>query len=176
MDYQTKKGMSREDARTIAKVFRTLMGYDNFSPFDPVKTLDELPDYLPDVDYDVVENDAMPKNVPAACNLEPDGSFVIKIKENVYRGASERQVGGYLMDITHEIVHAFLFKIGYTPSVERSFQNNMIPAYLSAEWQAKAVAGEIMIPYEASKRMSVQEIENIFHVSESAARERLSLQ
>lgn len=56
--------------------------------------------------------------------------------------------------------------------MERSFNNNELPAYVSVEWQAKALCGEVMMPYEATKNMSTEEIVNKYGVSKSSAQYR----
>lgn len=168
MDYETIP-MTRQEARKLAKIFRTLFDYNDDEPFNPIDELDNVHNVFKNVDYVVVEDDELPTNVPAACDMTVEGDFLIKIKETVFYGAAKNKIGGYLMDITHEMVHAFLYKMGYVPSMNRSFKNNMIPAYKSAEWQVKAVAGEIMIPYEATKNMSEAEIMSRYKVSKAAA-------
>lgn len=50
-----------------------------------------------------------------------------------------------------------------------SFENNELPAYSSVEWQAKALNGEVMIPYDECKNMSKKEIIKKYHVSDSFA-------
>lgn len=175
MDYRTK-GMSRIQIRKLAKVYRNMCGYDDSSPFDPVRELDRMHRHMKKVTYEIVSDDELPQNVPAACEIAEDDSIVIKIKEKVYIGANERKTGGYLMDITHEMMHAFLYQIGLKPTLFRSYQNNFINPYESMEWQAKALAGEVMIPYEASKGMNTDEIMKTYHVSKAAAEMRIKLE
>ena len=105
----------------------------------------------------------------AQCSPNEIGGFTIKIKESVYQGAYENGVGAFLGFINHEMCHVFLFEIGYTPIYERSFENNTISAYRSVEWQAKALDGEVMIPYDECKNMSKKEIIKKYHVSDSFA-------
>ena len=174
MDYRTK-GISRNQLRNLAKVIRFSWEYDDSSPFNPILELDRLHLHIKRVTYEIVMDDELPKNVPAACEIVENDNIIIKIKEKVYVGASERKIGGDLMDITHEIMHAFLYRIGFKPTLCRSYQNNSIKPYESMEWQAKALAGEVMIPYEASKGLSVDEIMRKFHVSKSAAEMRVKL-
>lgn len=175
MDYATIP-MTRQEARKLAKIFRTLFDYNEDEPFNPIDELDNIHNIFKNVDYIVIEDDELPVNVPAACEMTVEGNFLIKIKETVFLVAVKNKIGGYLMDITHEMVHAFLYKMGYVPLMNRSFKNNTIPAYMSAEWQVKAVAGEIMIPYEATKNKSETEIMKKYNVSKSAATIRKKLQ
>ena len=83
--------------------------------------------------------------------------------------ARKKEIGAYRDHILHEICHAFLYMLGYTPLLERSFGNNELSNYESAEWQAKALCGEIMIPYDESKDMSVDEIMDNYKVSRGQA-------
>lgn len=49
-------------------------------------------------------------------------------------------------------------------------KNREIKPYESMEWQAKALAGEIMMPYEDTANMSVKDIMNIYGVSKGFAK------
>ena len=60
----------------------------------------------------------------------------------------------------------------FTPVVERSFGNNEIPPCKSVEWQAKALCGEVMMPYDATAKMSSREIVTVYHVSKASANYR----
>ena len=117
----------------------------------------------------------MPPQTMARCIPNDLGGFTIEIKETVYDGAYEKQIGAFLGFICHEICHIFLFYIGFRPVFERGFENNELPAYCSVEWQAKALCAEVMIPFEESQGMSVTLIENIYHVSKAFAKNRKKL-
>lgn len=69
----------------------------------------------------------------------------------------------------------FLFEIGFKPIYSRSFSKGEIPAYRSVEWQAKALCGEVMIPYEESQGLKKSEIIEKYNVSEAFAKYRLKL-
>ena len=58
----------------------------------------------------------------------------------------------------HEICHVFLYKMGFTPIHNRALANNSIPPYRSMEWQAKALCGEVMMPYEETTGLTENEI------------------
>lgn len=79
MDYQTMP-ITREEIRKYAQIFRKFFEYDDSSSFDPIRELDRIHSVMDDVDYEVVADDELPKNVPAVCELDVDGRFVIKIK------------------------------------------------------------------------------------------------
>ena len=79
------------------------------------------------------------------------------------------------MHIMHEIAHAFLCLIGFTPILDRQFKNNSLRAYESMEWQAKALAGEVLIDYDLTKGMSAFELFFKCGVSEESAFNRIKL-
>lgn len=172
MDYITKP-TSRKELRKFSKVFRFLFGVtDDNSPFPVLNALEILPDVFKGTTLSIVEDNDLLPNVPARCFPDEYGNFTIEIKETVYKGAFEKQIGAYLDFICHEICHIFLFKIGFTPVVERSFGNNEIPPCKSVEWQAKALCGEVMMPYYATAKMTCQEIITKYHVSKASANYR----
>lgn len=169
MDYKTKP-LTRREIRALAPYYRELFDVPATGPFPVLKALEKLPDVFEGSNYEVVEDKDLEPKVMAQCSPNEIGGFTIKIKESVYQGAYENGVGAFLGFINHEMCHVFLFEIGYTPIYERSFENNTIPAYRSVEWQAKALDGEVMIPYEECKDMSESEIEEKYHVSKSFAK------
>ena len=123
MDYITKP-TSRKELRKFSKVFRFLFGVtDDNSPFPVLNALEILPDVFKGTTLSIVEDNDLLPNVPARCFPDEYGNFTIEIKETVYKGAFEKQIGAYFDFICHEICHIFLFKIGFTPIVERSFGN-----------------------------------------------------
>ena len=117
----------------------------------------------------------MPASTMANCKANEDGGYTIVIKDSVYDGAYRCGSGACLGFICHELCHVFLFFIGFTPIFERSFENNILPAYCSVEWQAKALCGELMIPYEESKGLTSKEIQRKYGVSKGFAKTRLRL-
>lgn len=121
--------------------------------------------------YEIVSDDEMPAIIPAECSIEGDG-FKIKIRESIYDGAYEKEIGAFRDHILHEICHIFLYKMGYAPVMNRSFKNGQIKAYCSSEWQAKALCGELMMPYEETENMSVEEIQEKYAVSRTQAEYR----
>lgn len=171
MDYITKS-TNRRALRAFSKIFRRLFGVkDESAPFPVLEALERLPDIFQGCSVSIVSDDALPPHTPARCF--PDGTaFTIEVKETVYRGAYEKQIGAYLGFICHEICHIFLFYIGFTPIVARSFGNDEIVPYQSVEWQAKALCGEVMMPYQATAHMSVKELMCKYHVSKASAQYR----
>lgn len=168
MDYKTRP-LSRRKIRSLSKVFRRMFGVDLSGPFPVLDALDKLPDIFADCNYEIVDDNSLPINVPANCSPNSLGGYTIQIKESVYNGVYYYGTGAYRDHIVHELSHVFLFSIGYTPIIERSFDNGAIKPYESSEWQAKALCGEIMMPYDETKNMSNVEIKHIYGVSEAQA-------
>ncbi len=168
MDYKTKP-LSRSEIRYLATLYRELFDAPLTGPFPVLESLEKVPDIFKNSNVVIVKDSELEPNVMAQCSQNELGGFTIKIKESVYEGAYEHGVGAFLGFINHEICHVFLFSIGFTPIYERSFENNTLPACRSVEWQAKALNGEVMIPYEECKNMTKEEIMNNYHVSEAFA-------
>lgn len=168
LDYITKP-VSREQIRQYSSIFRELFDVPQEGPFPVLESLERLPDVFEGSTYIVVENDSMPKNVVAQCVKNEEKGFTIEIKQYVYDGARNR-IGAYCGFILHEMAHIFMYEIGYTPILQRSFAG--IPIYFSVEWQVKALAGEIAMPYEETKDMSISDIMTIYNVSKGFAKKR----
>lgn len=173
MDYQTKP-TSRRDLRRYAQIMRRLFREPDTGPFHVLNALERVGDVFMNCNYMVVEDKHMPPQTMARCSPNDIGGFTIEIKQSVYDGPYEKQIGAFLGFICHEICHIFLFNIGFTPIYERSFADNELPACRSVEWQAKALCGEVMIPYRESVGMSVDEITKTYHCSKAFAKCRLS--
>ena len=174
MDYLTKS-TSRKDLRSYSTIVRKLFNVPLSGRFPILEIMDRIPSVFKGSNCEIVEDDKLPPKTMARSIQNDDGGFTIEIKESVYSGAYEKQIGAYLGFICHELCHIFLFSIGFTPSFKRSFNNNELPAYCSVEWQAKALCAEVMIPYEESKNMSTTEIINTYHVSKAFAKKRQKL-
>lgn len=174
MDYEIKP-VKREHMRDFAKLFRKICGLSDDEAIEPVELLETLPDLedFEDVSYEVVYNNKLEGSVPTQCIMSVEG-YLIQIKESVYNGAYEKRTGGHRMHIVHEIMHVFLDKLGVKPISDKPIQKkDNIPAFKSLEWAVQALAGELMMPYEATKGMSVEEIMKKYGVSKNAAKKRL---
>ena len=111
----------------------------------------------------------------AQCTPNNAGGMTIEIKQSVYEGAYKRNIGAFRGFICHELCHLFLFSIGFTPIYARSFADGEVPPYRSVEWQAKALCGEVMIPYAETRGMRVKAIQENYQVSEAFAKHRSML-
>ena len=175
MDYETKP-TSRRDLRSFAVYVRKLFDVPEGGPFPVLEALEKLPDVFEGSGYQIVEDKKLPPQTMAQCTPNNAGGFTIEIKESVYAGAYENQVGAFLGFICHEICHVFLFKIGFTPVYTRSFADGELPAYRSVEWQAKALCAEVMLPYEETRGMKPKELMDTYHVSKAFATKRRKLE
>lgn len=171
LDFFTR-AISRRSIRELARLFHLLFGLSREEYIPVVELLDRFCEMCSNVCYDIVENDELPRNVPALTELSIDGQFTIKIKQKIYEDALFKQVGGYRNHIMHEICHVFLCILGFTPILHRTFANNVISPINSSEWQTKALCGEIMMPYEETSNMSAEEIAKKYKVSLSSAEMR----
>lgn len=72
------------------------------------------------------------------------------------------------MTIAHEIAHYILLVICGV-KLNRVFGNASMKTYCDPEWQAKALAGEIMCPNHLIEEMTAEEIKNKCGVSMQAA-------
>lgn len=175
MDYETKP-ISRKMLRRMAPYVRELFEVPETGMFPVLEALEKLPDVFEGSNYRIVEDNSLPPQTMAQCIPNEKGGFTIEIKESVYVGAYEKQIGAFRGFICHEICHIFLFKIGFTPIYARSFSGKQLPAYCSVEWQAKALCAEVMIPYEESRGMKIKDIADIYVVSKAFAEQRRKLE
>lgn len=173
MDYATRP-TSRAEVRLYATAFRKAFGLPFTGPVDPLSLLDKVSKVYGNVDYEIVEEAELPKNVPARCVPLEQGGFMIQISEIVFEGAYERNIGGYRAHILHEIMHPFADKMGFKPIMNRAFKNNKIPPYMSLEWVVKAMTGEVMMPYEETIGLNEIELMERYGVSWEAAHHRLT--
>lgn len=156
MDYKTKR-ISRNRIRLIAKIFRRVfkecISKDGLY-VDVIKLFELIPHKFNNIITEVVDDEVL-NNIPGRCSPDLNGNYHIQIKESVYNGAYDG-IGGYRTHIVHELSHAFLCMFGYTPVYDRSFKNNELIPCESMEWQAKALAGEILMEYDLTKGMDIE--------------------
>ena len=164
MDFQTKKGLSRKDIRTIAKLVRKNFKIHTIK-FPVMKMLEKFVIKYDDIlTYDVNPDNEFENGVQAYLYAKIDSldKFCIHIRESVYINAINGR-GDCLDHICHDICHFILIYLcGILPDwkLNRNLNSN-IPPYKSAEWQAKALCGELMIPYEECKGKTYRQIRYI---------------
>ena len=167
MDYKTKP-TSREELRNIAQCIRALFKCDDKFRFDVLTAFEKMPVIFPSVTCTIVEDDEIEGGIPARCIPDFDGHYTIEVKSSIYDGAAAG-IGGYRAYILHEICHAILCMLGFTPILDRAFKNKELKPFESMEWQAKALCGEIMMPYEETEGLSVKQIQHLCQVSRESA-------
>lgn len=173
MDYLTKP-VSRKELREYGIVFRKLFRIPLHGKVPVMDVLERFHLVFPGSFFSIVEDADLPATLPARCNVLGNGKFEIEIRQTTYDGAY-KNIGAYRDHIIHEICHAFLYTLGFTPIMQRSFKNGEIVNYRSSEWQAKALCGEVMIPYEETALLSASEIAEEYGVSLAQAKYRTKL-
>ena len=179
MDYETSAILSRQQIRLISKFFRKFVNVRT-TLFPVMKVMDKLEKKFPDVlFFSVEEDDKFHSLVMAFLESQDDGTFCIKIRQSVYNSALVGDRAS-LCYICHELCHfilIYVFGIGPKQYVDirgvvyaRSVKEKEIPPYKSMEWQAKALCGEVMIPYEKCKDCSLDEIIELTQSSTEQAR------
>ena len=167
MDYESKLSLSRIQIRKISKFTRELLKIKTIE-FRVLKSLEKLISKFPNnLYYNILPDCDFEKNVMAKLVEEEKDFYCINIRETIYEKAvcGDRACLGF---ICHEMCHFILIHIfGASPTMSvnekglvftRSFKNNELPRYKSMEWQAMALCGEIMIPYEKCKNFSFKQI------------------
>lgn len=167
---------SRLFLREIATKFRERFSQTNLY-VNVLSLIEIFPIYFPKCVILIVPDDEMEDAIPTSIEeqiLNNEDKYIIKIKESVHERAYKGS-GGDRMHIIHEISHYILIEeYGFKPINARSYGTDISVKYkpCSMEWQAKALAGEIMMPYEMTKDMIWHEIAQKCGVSAEAALKR----
>lgn len=148
----TVKTLSRATARRKAELIRKLFDAEP-GKLDIVKFLEKLPVLVDGINVEIVEDEEM--KFGDFAYFEPDfssGEGKIVISNSVYESACGYSTtsGRDRMTIAHEIAHYFLMMwLEYIP-VDKYHSGKISPAN-DPEWQAKALAGELLMPFEDTK-------------------------
>lgn len=154
IDYETRP-VSRKLIRKFSKIIRNDLKIKNNKI-----SIDEIMDkvYLKyGVTFSYEEANEFDDGV--VCYLDFEGEEpCVHIRNDVYENASrgDRKSIGFII---HEICHFYLIKIfKYQPVNLVPFPSRFLPNYKSMEWQAKALCGEVMIPFDQFKDKTIEEI------------------
>lgn len=159
------EGKSRSDLRKLAKLIRKILGIENVYRFPAEKILEILQNFDEDAHFEIVTSDELQEGEHAVTDIV---NKVIKIREDVYEGAC-RGNGRDRMTIVHEFAHfIMLCCLGF--QLARTFDEYSVPAYMDPEWQAKCLAGELMMDSDLIRHLSASEIVEKCGVSLPAAR------
>lgn len=160
--YYVVECKTRKQLRTLARIVRETLHLENAVWFPIIELLDVLTVVFPKFNYEIVEDDELPEFIHADTDII---SGNIRIKESIYNGACDGN-GRDRMTIAHEICH-FLMLCSLGFRIQRSFGKPK-PCE-DPEWQAKCMAGELMIDKRLADGMSPLEISKKCGVSIDAA-------
>lgn len=164
--------VSRRQLRMLSRSIRETEGLSSELWFPAIKFLEMLHKIIGDEDFypEIVPDDKwdQPPTIHAYFDLNDN---CIRVKESIYLGACNG-VGRDRMTIVHECAHVILIKRCHL-KLTRSFDDN-VPVYRDPEWQAKCLAGELMVPADLVCGMSDLEVAEKCGVSVEAARYQLS--
>lgn len=167
IDYSVEP-RSRADLRCLASEIRKALRLDDQLYFPIVELLDVLEEAIDGFSYSIIPDGELPPNKHAVTNVY---TGEIKIKESVYEGA-RRGNGRDRMTIAHEFSH-YMTLCFLGMKLSRTIGGEELKAYEDPEWQAKCLAGELLIPYELTTEMTADEIVEKCGVSYSAAEYRM---
>jgi len=157
--------IQRVRLRALATKLRELSKYSSELYFPIVKFVElKMPLLFPDFHLQVMENTYFPPNIHGETVVE---ERVIRIREDIYLGAI-RGVGRDRMTLAHEAGH-YVLLVAKGFKFYRSFEGEKPEAFRDPEWQAKALAGELLCPFHLIRGMTASEIASVCGVSEQAA-------
>lgn len=164
--------LSRADLRNYAKIIRSTLQLED--PCFPVIRFLELLHLLindEELHFQIIDDSEW--NQPKERHAYYDATeSCIYIRESIYNGACAGN-GRDRMTIVHECAHVLLIKHSHV-TLARAFDDRDIPAYCDPEWQAKCLAGELMVPADLVKGWTAKQIADSCGVSITAAHFQLS--
>jgi hypothetical protein len=164
MNYQAEP-LSRAQLRALALQIRTVVGLEDRVYFPVLKFLElVMPVWFPPFQYDIAPKSEFPPSIHAYTDVL---HHTIRIRSDVYDGACAGR-GRDRMTIAHEIAHYMLLVVcGF--KFARSFGPDPAVPYKDPEWQAKALAGEMMCLHHLINGMNPRQIARACGVSLKAA-------
>ncbi len=172
MDDFKVPGKSRRQIFRIADVVRKVACPENEAWLDVVRLVEViLPQAYEEFVYHVVPDEELGD---AHAKTFPDQRVMV-ISKSTYDGARRGQ-GRPRFTLAHEIGHLFMHRgvAMARPTASGEMRVAMVaPAktYESSEWQAEAFGGGLLMPADHFRTCrSIQEVANLFGVTEAAAR------
>lgn len=146
---------SRQDLRKLAKEIRIALGIDDLICFPADRILDIIHRIDSEAHFEVVPKCELKHGDFATTDVI---SKTIKVREDIYDRAC---IGDPFarMVVVHEFSHFITINV-YGFELAMNTGKRKIKAYEDPEWQAKCLAGELMIPYDKIQGMSIKEIED----------------
>lgn len=161
--------INRQQLRNLALQLRQIIGFENEPRFPVIFFLENvMPMLFSGFYYDVVAKGELGTSKHGETDVV---NKCIRIREDVYDGALSG-CGRDRMTIAHEIAHYILLVVCGV-KFARTFAGEAIPTYQDPEWQAKALAGELMCSANLISNMSPQQIAEKCGVSFDAAQYQL---
>lgn len=162
------KSLSRGNIRGLTKKVRNMTNVANDRGFCVIDWLENK--FIPrsDFEFDVVDIESMGDEHA----LTDHENKMIYIRSDVYERALDGHGRGR-MTIVHEVGHCIM----HTPErvlYARAFGTARPKAFQDPEWQAKAFAGEFMMPCELIEEgMTVSECAGVFGISLAATKHQI---
>jgi Zn-dependent peptidase ImmA (M78 family) len=157
--------LRRAQLRALALSIRTLTGLENELNFPIMKFLElVMPRLYPRFHYEIVPKDYFPPQKHAETDVV---NHIIRIREDIYLGATN-ELGRDRMTVAHEAAH-YMLCVVYGVKFDRVFGDTSVITYQDPEWQATALAGELLCPHHLIKGLSPEKIARVCGVSEQAA-------
>jgi len=160
--------VSRANLRELAEWIRRAVGYEN-KPYFPIVEFMEnvMPAMFPKFNYEIVDDWELFGKEGEIRPLEN----LLLLPNTVYNDAVDGK-GRARFSVTHEVSHYFLIDDG---SIALARANIAMPKYQDPEWQANALASEILIVPRLSIGMSAEKVAETFGVSLQAAKVHLKI-
>jgi hypothetical protein len=161
--------LTRYQLRTLANRLRENFGLKENLFFPVIICLEHImPRYFEGFSYEIVLSNELTPERHAETDII---NRIIRIREDIYYGAIDEKnifFGRDRMTIMHEISH-YLLIVCYGVKLYRNFKKESVITYKDPEWQAKALAGEIMCPHYLIKNLTENEVALQCGVSKEAA-------
>ena len=161
---------SRQDLRDLAKEIRTTLGIDDLIKFPAERILDIIHLIDSEAHFECVPKDELKNGDFATTDVI---SKTIKVREDIYDKAYEGNPFSRMV-IVHEFAHFITINVyGFELAMNTGKRKNK--AYEDPEWQAKCLAGELMMPYDKIQGLSVKEIQEKCGVTKQAVLTHLQI-
>lgn len=168
MDRYCIEPKSRQELREIALKIREIFGLRDCLYFPIVEFMEHMmPMVFDNFNFEIIEDSDLPPDKDAVINIK-NGNGIVQIKESVYEGACEG-IGQHRMTIAHEVVGHFIPMCVLGFRFYRSYEGEDLVAFRNPEWQAKCLAGELMIAAHLVRDFKPKEIMEKCGVSKTAA-------
>lgn len=168
MDYVAQP-LKRLQLRDLAGQLRELLGLENALYFPVMPVLEHaMPLLFEGFYYEIVPVEDFPPEKHADTDV---ANRCIRIREDIYYRADKGE-GRDRMTIVHEIAHYILLVVCGV-KFNRAFGDEPVLTYMDPEWQAKALAGEIMCPVHLIRDLSADQVAEGCGVSYDAAQYNL---